>query len=132
MAILKKKAEKDVKAVAAADAPKAEEKKETKRGPLAKEHGGASHRILIKPVFSEKSARQESLGKYTFLVATDANKTEVLRAVRDLYGVKPVSVRIVLKKGKAVHFGRTQGREKDEKKAIVTLRAGDSITVSEA
>ena len=131
MAILKKKAEKDVKA-AVADAPKAEEKKETKRGPLAKEHAGASYRILMKPVFSEKSARQEAKGKYTFLIAPDANKTEVLRAVRDLYGVQPVSVRIVLKKGKNVRFGQTQGREKDEKKAIVTPRAGDSITVSEA
>lgn len=133
MAILKKKpaADKDEKAVPA-DEKKAA-KKEIKRGPLAKEHGGASsHRVLIKPVLSEKSGRQESMGKYTFMVAKDTNKVEVARAIRELYGVKPVSVRIVLKKGKAVHFGRAKGYEKDEKKAIVTLRAGESITVSEA
>jgi len=128
MAILKKKpAAKDVKA-----AP-ADEKKEIKRGPLAKEHGGASsHRILVKPVLTEKSGRQEAQGKYTFLVSKDANKIEVARAVRELYGVKPVSVRITLKKGKNVSFGRFHGTEKDEKKAFVTLKSGESINVSEA
>ena len=132
MAILKKKSvAKDVKAPAA-DEKKAE-KKEIKRGPLAKEHGGiSSYRILVKPVLTEKSARLEALGKYTFFVAKDANKNEIMRAVRDLYGVKPISVRIALKKGKTVHFGRFSGQEKDEKKAIVTLKKGDSINVSEA
>ncbi|MFA6603662.1 MAG: 50S ribosomal protein L23 [Patescibacteria group bacterium] len=102
-----------------------------KRGPLAKEHGGDAYRILLTPVLTEKADRQQSLGKYTFVVAPDANKNAVAQAVRDLYGVKPVSVRIVAVKGKHVRSGRVLGKRKDQKKAIVTLKAGETITAME-
>jgi len=127
MAILKKIEKK-------ADAKEAvkQASKEIKKGPLAKEAAGESYRVLLTPAFSEKADRQQALGKYVFMVATSTNKIEIMRAVRDLYGVKPVSVRIIMKKGKNVRFGKTMGRQKNEKKAIVTLRAGDSITFSEA
>ncbi len=127
MAILKKTEKKADAKEAVKQAPK-----EIKKGPLAKETAGESYRVLLTPLFSEKSDRQQALGKYVFMVATDANKIEVMRAVRDLYGVKPVSVHMITKKGKNVRFGRTTGRQKDEKKAVVTLKHGDSITFSEA
>jgi len=101
-----------------------------KRGALAKETAGDSYRVLLSPVLTEKADRQQTLGKYAFIVDIAANKTEVARAVKDLYGVKPVSVRVVPIKGKQVRFGRFLGRRKDLKKAIVTLKSGESITLS--
>ena len=98
-------------------------------GPLAREFGGQSAIILLAPVLTEKSGNQESLGKYVFFVSSKATKVEVAAAVRDLYGVKPTSVRIVNVKGKKVRFGRIQGRKKDRKKAIVTLKKGDAISL---
>jgi large subunit ribosomal protein L23 len=101
------------------------------RGPLAKEGGGQSHRVLLAPLLTEKADRQQSLGKYSFLVDPGANKTEIARAMRDLYGVKPVSVRIISVQGKNVRFGRSTGKQKDTKKAIITLKKGESISVLE-
>jgi len=115
-------------------APEAAAEKKAKpavRGPLAKEGGGQSHRILITPLLTEKADRQQSLGKYAFMVAPGANKIEIARAMRDLYGVKPVSVRVISVKGKNVRFGRTSGKQKDVKKAIITLKKGESISVLE-
>lgn len=118
----------------AAAAPASAEKKAPKpvtRGPLAKEGAGQSYRLLITPLLTEKSDAQQAQGKYSFLVSRDVNKIEVARAVRDLYGVKPVAVNIINVKGKFVRFGRTSGKQKDMKKAIVTLKAGETITAFE-
>ena len=102
-----------------------------KRGPLAKEHGGDAYRVLLTPVLTEKADREQTLGKYAFMVAPDANKNVVAEAFRDLYGVKPVSVRIISVKGKQVRSGRVLGKRKDQKKAIVTLKSGETITAME-
>jgi len=115
-----------VEAAPAATAPAAKT-----RGPLAREDAGDSHRILLRPVLTEKTSMQQAIGQYTFSVATGATKVDVARAIRDLYGVKPVRVRIVNAKGKMVRFGRNQGREKAVKKAVVTLKTGDTIAVLE-
>jgi large subunit ribosomal protein L23 len=119
------------KSEAVATAEKKAEKKAT-RGPLAKEAAGRAHRVLVRPLVTEKTSRQEAIGQYQFIVAKNANKVEVAAAVRDLYGVKPVSVRIVNLKGKKVRFGRFQGQQKAEKKAIVSLKSGESIVAFDA
>lgn len=110
---------------------KAEKKEQQTRGPLAKEGAGSAYRILIRPVFTEKTSRLQAQGKYVFIVSKNANKIEVSRAIRDLYGVAPVDVNITVVKGKSVRFGRTEGREQDLKKAIVTLKSGETLTVVE-
>jgi large subunit ribosomal protein L23 len=120
---------KDAKKAPAAAAEKTV--KPAVRGPLAKAGGGRSHRVLITPLLTEKADRQQALSKYAFLVATDANKNEIACAVRDLYGVKPVSVNVISVKGKNVRFGRSSGQQKDVKKAIITLKKGESISVLE-
>lgn len=127
---VKKEAKKDAAKEGATEV-QAVEKKPVTRGPLAKDGSGNAHKVLLRPIFTEKSARLESLGKYTFVVDRDANKIEVAAAVRDLYGVEPVSVQVVNIEGKLVRFGRNMGREKHEKKAIVTLKKGESLTVVE-
>ena len=113
------------KAVVAASA-KAE--KESKAE--AQDLSGEAYRVLVAPLFTEKSARLNAQGQYAFAVARSATKVDVARAVRALYGVKPVSVRVLNVLGKVVRYGRSSGRQKDVKKAIVTLKKGDSIALS--
>jgi large subunit ribosomal protein L23 len=99
------------------------------RGPLAREGAGESYRILVRPVMTEKTAMQLAQNQYTFVVAAKATKVDVARAISDLYGVKPTQVRIVNLEGKMVRFGRTMGREKNTKKAVVTLKKGDTLSL---
>jgi len=88
-------------------------------------------RIILRPVVTEKTAILESRGQYTFRVTKKTNKEQIKRAVSELYGVKPLAVRIVNVQGKQVRFGRFQGRRQDFKKAIIILKKGESIAVHE-
>ena len=118
---------KKVDAVVKADGKN--EEKTIARGPLAREGAGDAYRILMHPVFTEKTSRLHALNQFVFAVAPKASKVAIAQAVRDLYGVKPESVRIILSLGKAVRFGKYNGKEKNVKKAIVTLKSGDAITI---
>ncbi len=108
------------------------EKQTMTRGPLAREGAGDAHRILMHPIFTEKTARLQALNQYVFMVAPHAGKVAIAQAIRDLYGVKPAQVRVVVVPGKAVHFGKYAGKEKNIRKAIVTLKAGETLTVLDA
>ncbi len=90
---------------------------------------GAAYRVIVRPLVSEKAAHAETKGVYTFVVTKDATKTQVIAAVEQVYGVRPTQVRTVNVEGKEVRFGRTIGRRKDWKKAIVTLPAGQTISI---
>ncbi|NIA18342.1 MAG: 50S ribosomal protein L23 [Actinobacteria bacterium] len=110
----------------AADGKKAtEDKKDGKR-----KYGNA-YKVLVKPLVTEKASVMGTLNKYFFAVAIGANKIEIAKAVQDVYGVKPISVNIIRMQGKSVRHGRTMGKRKDWKKAIVTLKKGESIKVYE-
>lgn len=87
--------------------------------------------LLVSPIVTEKAERLQANGKYMFNVSKRANKIEIARAIKEVYGVTPVAVNIIVRKGKVVRFGKYQGRRKDEKKAIVTLKKGDILTVME-
>ncbi len=91
--------------------------------------GSTAYKILIKPLVTEKSAIEESKGKYSFMVNRVANKAEVKTAVAEIYGVKPVKVNIVNVDGRPVRFGRSMGRRSDYKKATVTLPKGSTIDI---
>ena len=56
--------------------------------------------VLLRPVISEKSYGLLDEGKYTFIVAPDANKTQVRLAVEEVFGVKVTGVNTVNRKGK--------------------------------
>lgn len=90
-----------------------------------------AHAVLLSPHVSEKSAVAEAVGVYTFLVARDATKDAIKQAVKDVYDVTPVSVRIAHMQGKAVRAGRGFGRRADWKKAMVALPKGQSIQLHE-
>lgn len=80
--------------------------------------------VILAPVASEKSARLEEQGKYTFLVHPDSNKTEIKLAIEQIFNVKVASVNTQNRAGKARRTRDGIGRSKDTKRAIVTLREG--------
>jgi large subunit ribosomal protein L23 len=69
--------------------------------------------------------------KYTFVVALDANKTEIRQAIEELYKVKVVNVTTLRVLGKTKRMGKYQGKRSDYKKAIVRLAEGNTIPVFE-
>ncbi len=80
--------------------------------------------IILTPVISEQSMDVAVDKKYTFKVATDANKTQVKKAVEEIFGVEVAKVNIMNYDGKIKRMGRNVGRTAAYKKAIVTLTAG--------
>ena len=81
----------------------------------------SAYDVIIKPVITEQSMDVAANKKYTFKVATDANKTEVRLAVEEIFGVEVKKVNIMNYDGKVKRMGRTQGKTAAYKKAIVTL-----------
>jgi large subunit ribosomal protein L23 len=91
-----------------------------------------AHEIIVRPLVTEKSTDQlEKNGAYTFVVARDANKIEIAKAVEELFGVRVRDVRTMRYAGKQRRVGRFVGRRSSWKKAIVTLREGDTIEIFE-
>lgn len=97
----------------------------------SKKFSGQAYRILVKPMITEKATNLNSENQYVFMVDINANKIEVSKAIEEVYGVRPISVNIIKMKGKRVNRGRISGRRKDFKKAIITLKKGESIAVYE-
>ena len=85
--------------------------------------------VLISPVVSEKSYGLLDENKYTFLVAPDANKTEIKIAVEKVFGVKVLDVNTMNRQGKRKRTRVGFGKRKDTKRAIVSVAAGDRIDI---
>jgi large subunit ribosomal protein L23 len=90
-----------------------------------------AYKILIRPMVTEKAADLAAQGKYVFEVAQRANKIQVAQAVKETYNVDVAQVNIQCYRGKVKYFGRTVGKRKDYKKAIVTLKKGQTMQVFE-
>ena len=80
--------------------------------------------VLLAPVVSEKSYGLMDEGKYTFLVAADANKTEIKIAVEKVFDVTVSTVNTINRQGKSRRTRFGTGKRKDTKRAIVTLTDG--------
>lgn len=87
--------------------------------------------VLRYPLVTEKVTALGQLNKYVFEVAPKANKQEVKKAIKEIYGVNVQKVNIVNLQGKERRQGKVQGRTRARKKAIVTLRAGETIQIFE-
>ena len=87
--------------------------------------------VLLRPVVSEKSYELITQNKYTFKVHQDAHKTQVRQAVEELFDVTVVAVNIVKVQPKPKRRGLTRGTRPGWKKAVVRLKAGDSIEIFE-
>ena len=80
--------------------------------------------IIIKPVITEQSMEATDMKKYVFMVAKDANKTEIKKAISEIFGVKVEKVTTINMDGKAKRQGRyPEGRTASFKKAVVKLTA---------
>lgn len=87
--------------------------------------------VVRRPVVTEKSAGvQEARNQYTFEVHKDTNKVEVKKAIETLFSVKVEAVNMITMPAKRRRvFGRP-GHTPAWKKAVVTLKDGDSIDVN--
>ncbi len=87
--------------------------------------------IVLRPVISEKSMDQSTANKYTFAVADEANKLQIKAAVEELFKVTVLNVNVLTSKRKEKSRNRRRGRQVGYttpwKKAVVTIKAGDSI-----
>ena len=83
--------------------------------------------VLLAPVVSEKSYSLITDRKYTFKVHKDAHKTQIRQAVEELFEVHVENVNIIKVQAKPKRRGMSKGTRPGWKKAIVHLRAGDSI-----
>ncbi|HVK34487.1 MAG TPA: 50S ribosomal protein L23 [Actinomycetes bacterium] len=85
--------------------------------------------ILLAPVVSEKSYSLLDENKYTFLVATDANKTEIKIAVESIFKVKVTGVNTINRQGKKRRTRAGWGKRPDTKRAIVSVADGERIDI---
>ena len=85
--------------------------------------------VVIRPVVSEKSYVLAAADRYTFRVHPEAHKTQIRQAVEALFDVHVVDVRTMSVKSKPKRRGTTRGRTRQWRKAIVQVRAGESIPV---
>src|SRR5438874_1446834 len=88
--------------------------------------------IIIRPVVSEKSYSGLERNTYTFLVDPGANKTEIKEAIQQIWNVRVLNVNTLTRKGKVKRTRVSTGKRPDQKRAVVTLAAGDSIEIFEA
>ena len=87
--------------------------------------------ILIRPVVSEKSYALIAEGKYTFRVDDRAHKTQIARAVEEIFDVAVAQVRTAKVRSKPKRRNLTRGRTRAWKKAIVQLAPGERIELFE-
>ena len=94
------------------------------------------HQILIKPLITEKMTNLSAdEGKYGFIVNPKANKIEIAKAIEKKFQVKVIDVKTLNYSGKTkTQFrksGRFTGKTAKFKKAIITLKEGDTIELFE-
>lgn len=113
---------------------KPEIKKETskvepvKKSPI-KTKIGETYKILKEPHISEKATQLSDKNKYAFKVYPWANKEEIKKAIKDLYGVRVKDINIINIKPKTRTLRNIEGTKTGYKKAIVTLEQGDKIEI---
>ena len=86
------------------------------------------YETIVRPIVTEQSsAAYQERGEYTFQVHRDASKPDIRRAVEQLFAVHVTGVWTSNQRGKAKRMGQSAGRKAHWKKAVVTLREGETI-----
>lgn len=83
--------------------------------------------VILRPVISEKSYGLLEDNKYTFVVHPDANKTQIKIAVEQIFNVRVLDVNTLNRAGKRKRTRTGSGTRKATKRAVVSLKAGDTI-----
>jgi large subunit ribosomal protein L23 len=87
--------------------------------------------VVLEPVVSEKSYSLLDSNAYTFVVHPQANKTEIRKAVEEIWGVRVTKVNTNNRRGKKKRFRFVEGRRANTKRAVVKLAEGDKIEIFE-
>lgn len=85
--------------------------------------------LILKPIITEKGTMQMELGKYVFDVLPKATKPEIKAAIESLFDVTVTKVNTLTLPRKQRRVGRFIGYKAQYKRAIVTLKEGDSIVL---
>ena len=85
---------------------------------------------VLTPVITEKSTIVAENNQIVFEVPVSSNKTEIKAAVEQLFNVSVTAVNTITTKGKTKRFRGRLGRRSDVKKAVVTLKDGDTIDIA--
>ena len=88
--------------------------------------------VIIRPVITEHSYDAMENNVYTFEVAKDSNKVEIAQAVEAIFNVKVVKVNTLNVKPKPKRMRYQAGKTRTWKKAMVTLKEGDTIEIFSA
>jgi large subunit ribosomal protein L23 len=105
----------------------AKKAKSGKKSFETKELSQLAARFLSAPHVTEKAINMGRQNKYIFKVNPNANKSEVKKAIAELYGVKVMDVNVVNIPRKKKRVGMREGFKSGFKKAVVTLAEGDKI-----
>jgi large subunit ribosomal protein L23 len=111
--------------------PKLVEKPKEVKAPKPKKEVkiGEAYKILKTPHITEKATDLTGRNQYVFKIWERANKTEVKKAIEDVFGVNVVSIKIINIPRKKRRLGRIEGFRKGYKKAIVRIKEGQKIEV---
>jgi large subunit ribosomal protein L23 len=90
-----------------------------------------AQQVIRQPIISEKSYALIAENKYTFRVHPQAHKTQIRKAVEEIFKVRVVDVRTMRLKPKPKRRGWTTGRTRSWKKAVIELAPGDRIELFE-
>ncbi len=85
---------------------------------------------ILGPRITEKAAYASENNVFVFNVASDVNKIQIRKAIKDMYKVTPTKIAIVVNKPKTVVFRGRLGKKSGFKKAYVTLKKGDTIELN--
>jgi large subunit ribosomal protein L23 len=86
--------------------------------------------VIRRPIVTEKATNLSQFNKYVFEVACWAHKPEIKQACETLFKVDVTAVHTILNKGKSKVFKGRRGQRSDFKKAIVTVKQGQTIDMS--
>ena len=112
-------------------APKAAAKKAPAKKSAKGETAAARlYDVIVRPLMSEKAHNGLALNKVTFVISPTATKTDVRKAVETLFKVDVVKVNTATTEGKQKKFRGRPGQRSDVRKAVVTLKAGQSIDIA--
>lgn len=86
--------------------------------------------VIERPIITEKSTYAAEQNKVVFAVNPTATKKDIKAAIEQLFAVKVEKVNTIKTPGKVKRFRGRVGQRSDQRKAIVTLKQGQSIDVA--
>ena len=86
--------------------------------------------IIKRPLTTEKSTNLQQFNQYTFMVSKDSNSNEIKQAIEKIFKVKVTKINTSISRGKLKSFKGNIGFRNDFKKAVITLKEGNTIDSS--